>query len=261
MKNKIASIFFAFVVLISSFLLIINYPQWYYFEDNLEYKQFRIFYDKPISKNAVQVLDRVEELIKQSSFFEPNLKFKIFLRNDPKKYNIFPFQFNDKGFGQTIQFVSNNIFINHCDLDANISFSGLSDSRDLVSVIAHEIVHVLIEKQFGYFARRIKPLLIRSEFSSFGYQWKEEGYAEHIAGGSPGLGSLGDGVKTLKRNDVPANKVHHAEYFKYWLAVKYLLEAEKITQADIFLRDYDLEELVLKATSFYEKQEKPARNF
>ena len=253
MKDKIAIVIFIFAALILSALLLINNPQWYYFADKLDYKHFSLFYDKTISERAKPVLDQVETLIERSSFFEPNLKFKVFLRNDPSHYNSFPFQFADKGFGQSIQFLSNNIYINHGDLDANVSLSGLGDSRTLGSVIAHEVVHVLIEKKFGYFARRIKPLLMRDEFSSFGYLWKEEGYCEYIAGGSPGLGSLREGIKILKENRIPIEKVHHAEYFKYWLAVKYLLDVDKSTEDDIFLRRHDLEELLSKAMEFFDK--------
>ena len=57
------------------------------------------------------MLDQVEILIKKSPFYRPNLKLKIFLRSDVNKYNLLPFQFSELGYGQTVQTLSNNIYI------------------------------------------------------------------------------------------------------------------------------------------------------
>ena len=252
-RHKTLVILSFFVALILAFLIVIANPQWYYFEDKLEYKNFLVYYDKSLPNETIAMLDQVEILIKKSPFYRPNLKFKIFLRSDVNKYNLLPFQFSELGYGQTVQMLSNNIYIFRCDIETNSSHNGLGDTRLLSSVIAHEVVHVLIEKRFGYLKSRLRPFFKKYEFSQLGYLWKEEGYAEYIAGGSTAFKTFEEGIAILGGKKKSEHNIHNIEYFKYWVAIKYLLEVEKLEENRIFKEAFILDDVIAKAIEYYEK--------
>lgn len=246
----------ALVILLPSaalFIAVITNPQWYYFKDNLEYKNFIVYYDKSLPEKIFITLNQAEKLIKNSPFYETNLKFKLFLKSDRNKYDLLPLQFPSLGFGRSVQLLSNNIYISQADIETNSSHSGLGDTRTLSSVIAHEVVHVLIEKHFGYFKSRLHPYFKKHEFSSMGYLWKEEGYAEYIAGGETTIKSFEDGIAILSGKKQSEYNIHNVEYFKYYVAVKYLLEVEKIDEKNIFQKEFILDDLISKAIEHYEK--------
>lgn len=253
LKNKVLIILLSIIVLFAAFIVVITNPQWYYFKDKLEYKNFIVYYDKPLPNENTKMLDEAETLIKKSSFYLSNEKYKIFLRSDINNYTLLPFQFTELGFGRSVQMLSNNIYINKCDVATNISYSGLGDARTLSSVVAHEVVHVLIEKQFGYFKSRLRPFFKKYEFSQFGYLWKEEGYAEYIAGGSPVFKTFEEGIAVLSGRKSSELNEHYVEYFKYYVAIKYLLEVEKINEKNIFQEEFLLDDVIAKAIEHYEK--------
>lgn len=248
--NNVLSILASLAALVFVFLLIVVNPQWYYFKDTVDYKNFSIYYDKSLPAQAFSVLDQADTLIKKSPLYQPTLKFKVFLRNDTNKYNLLPFQFFDKGYGRSVQFLSNNIFIFNCNVETNSSYDGMGGTRTLSSVIAHEAVHILIEKKYGYLRSRFGPYFAEHDFSQMRYLWKEEGYAEYIALNDRNIIDFDEGISHLARKSKEQN-VHNFEYVKYWLAIKYLLEVEKMTVDTIFETEIDLDEVVSKATKHY----------
>ncbi|MBP6869275.1 hypothetical protein KBC04_00105 [Candidatus Babeliales bacterium] len=127
-----------FLLLVS--ILIICYPQ-FYFHDKVEYKNFQVYYDKKIPHQIYAILDTVDQLIQKSEIFDPQIKFKIFLRSNENKYNTLPFQFPDKGMGQTT-FITKNIFLYKSDITSNSTYNHIGTKRALSTTIAHEIIHV-----------------------------------------------------------------------------------------------------------------------
>lgn len=69
----------------------------------------------------------------------------------------------------------------------------------------------------------------KDSLSEFGL-WKEEGYAEYIAGGSSI--ELDEGLKIFN-NTSSLEYAPHIEYFKYWFAVHYLILNKNMTFKEI----------------------------
>jgi hypothetical protein len=235
--KKVALIFF---VLVSVFVAIILYPQVYYFNDKIEYKNFRLYCDKNIPYEIYPILDEVDRLIRLSDCYDSHLKFKIFLRSDVSKYNLLPGQFPNGGFGQTISFIK-NVFIYKADCATNTSYTHLGHMRTLSNVLAHELMHVLIENKWLFKSK--SAYFDKNSLSEFGL-WKEEGYAEYIAGGSSI--PLEDGLKMLD-NKVSIECVPQFEYFKYWLAVRHLIVKKHMTFEEILYAKLSLDDVLREA--------------
>lgn len=241
MRFYLKRIFLTLIALFFIFTAVILYPQAYYFNDKIEYKNFRVYSDIKIPDQIYPILDEVDQLIRQSECYNPHLKFKIFLRSDINKYNLFPGQFPNGGFGQTISFIK-NVFIYKTDCVTNTSYTHLGHMRTLSNVLAHELTHVLVENKW--------LLKSKSEYfskdSSLGVGlWKEEGYAEYIAGGSSL--SLDEGLKMLN-NEVSIECVSQFEYFKYWLAVRHLILKKHMTFEEILFTRLNLNDVLDEAS-------------
>ncbi len=228
------------IVLIFTFIAIILYPQAYYFNDKIEYKNFRLYCDTKIPDQIYPILDEVDRLITQSECYDPHLKFKIFLRSDVNKYNLFPGQFPDGGFGQTISLIK-NVFIYKSDCITNTSYTHLGHTRTLSNVLAHELTHVLVENK--WLLKSKSEYFSKDSSLEFGL-WKEEGYAEYVAGGSSI--SLDDGLKMLN-NEVSIECVPQFEYFKYWFAVRHLILNKHMTFEEILYKKLNLDDVLKEA--------------
>ena len=233
--------FLALAGVIFIFTLLICYPQAYYFADKVSYKNFQLYYDKKIPTEIYPILDTVDQLIQKSDCYDPHLKFKIFLRSDASKYTIFPGQFPDKSIGWTIGGIK-NVFLHKTDCSTNTAYNHLGHTRTLSSVLAHELIHVLIESK--WFLKSKMAYFDKNSLSSFGALWKEEGYAEYIAGDLPI--TLDEGLKILNGEILP-KYVPHFEYFKYWLAVRYLIEEKRMSFEAILHDNLNLEEVLKEA--------------
>jgi len=80
--------------------------------------------------------------------------------------------------------------------------------------------------------------------SDFGALWKEEGYAELIAGDNPI--SLEEGLQILN-GKATAQYVPHIEYFKYWLGVRHLMQQHKMTFVEILHAELDFKQILEEA--------------
>lgn len=60
-----------------------------------------------------------------------------------------------------------------------------------------------------------------------------------------------EGLALLNGKDIPSGQGHNAEYFKSWLAIKFLIEIEKVSAEDIFRTDLVLDEIFSRAVKFY----------
>jgi len=105
------------------------------------------------------LLDKVENLIKQSELYDANLTFKVFLRNDPSNYTFLPFQFPNDCSGWAIPGIK-NIYLYQSDCATNSTYNPRGDVRSITSVLAHEMVHVMVENRF-FFIKAKKLGLIK----------------------------------------------------------------------------------------------------
>ena len=235
--KRISLILLASIVM---FIAIIFYPQAYYFNDKIDYKNFRLYYDAKIPDQIYPILDEVDRLIRQSDCYDPHLKFKIFLRSDVTKYTLLPFQFPDRASGQTISLIK-NVFLYKSDCATNTSYNRLGHMRTLTSVLAHELTHVLIENKW-LFKSKIE-YFDKDSSVEFGL-WKEEGYAEYVAGG-PSI-PFDEGLKMLN-NETSIGYAPHFEYFKYWLAVRHLILEKHMTFEEILYAKLNLDDVLQEA--------------
>lgn len=229
------------VASICAFFLIIFFPQAYYFNDKIEYKNFHVYYDKKIPDQIFGILDTVDQLIQKSDLYDQTIKFKIFLRSDEDKYNFFPLQFPEVGCGWAIPVIK-NVFLYKSDCEKNATYNHIGHMRTLSTVLAHELTHILVENR--YFFKSKKAFLDNHSLSPFGLLWKEEGYAEYIAGG-PSM-ELDEGLKLLHDENMVEYRPHF-EYFKYWLAVRYLITQKHMTFQEILDADLKLDEVLNEA--------------
>ncbi len=238
---KLRNIFLLFLIISVLALIVICYPQIYYFNDNVHYKNFYVYYDKKIPQEVFSILDQVEERLKKSSLYDQKVNFKIFLRSDASNYNILPYQFNNNVAGWVIPFIK-NVFLYKANIKDNIAYNPIGHQRPLVSLLSHELTHVLIETK--WFLSRVLWLIENSNRSKMGLLWKEEGYAEYISGGT-GY-SFEEGMSYLNNSNSPFP--FYTEYFKCWLAIGYLIENKGMKIEDILLRkDINLEDVLIEA--------------
>lgn len=235
---KLRNIFLLFSAILVLALVVICYPQIYYFNDKVHYKSFYVYYDKKIPQEIFPILDQVEERLKKSQLYDQKVNFKIFLRSDVSNYNILPYQFNNNVAGWVIPFIK-NVFLYKADIKNNIAYNPIGHQRPLVSLLSHELTHVLIESKWSL--SRVPWLIENSNRSKMGLLWKEEGYAEYISGGT-GY-SFEEGMSYLNNSNSPFP--FYSEYFKCYLAVRYLIENKGMKIEDIFLRkDINLEDVL-----------------
>lgn len=229
------------IILLSVFLIVtvLCFPQFYYFDHQLIYKNFNLYSDKPFPQKTYSIMDKVEMLIQKSEIYDPHLHFKIFIRSDYSVHNLLPWQFSTSAYAVTRPLIK-NVFISKGDFKSNASYKVSGGSRPLNIIIAHELVHVLVENKFllqiGQYAE---------DWSKAGFLWKEEGYAEFIAGGS--TFDLKQGLHILQHQDRVKFNFYELEYFKYWLAVSYLFEVKHITIKELMESRLSLENVLNEA--------------
>lgn len=233
-----------------TFFAILN--PWLYFPRCLKYKNFYVYSDDPLPESARSVLDEVENRIQESPLYNPNLKFKIFVRQNPNSYSWIPLQFT-QGYGQTVSIIE-NVFISHADFDANKSYTAegvtKEGSRDLTNVLAHEITHVLIN--CDSYKRWFWSMLKKCNYSSLGLPWKEEGYAEYIA--KQWDEKLVQYVLGVNKKAVCGFSDYEKEYCESLVAVKHLLENRGMTITEILSSDIELQDVLLELRSSAEKR-------
>lgn len=133
--------------------------------------QTPIYSDRPISDDAVAVIDRADALVKRSAIFEPGvLKHPVFLTDGGWRWHVLSFQTLD-AFAQTRP-LSQAIVVNRSSLAGDRVWTNVPTERDLSAVIAHERTHALIRTRFGLLVLRLYPA------------WVVEGYCDHVAGSS-----------------------------------------------------------------------------
>ena len=219
---------------VAAYVLLLCYPQ-VLFAHEISYKNFTVYSREPLDQNIYTLLDKVEAGLATSEINNTQLKPKIFLTNSHRFYSALTFSIGGNSYGKGLPLLpTNNIFINRSDVQNDLVFrrAATHNSRSLSGVMTHEVTHFLIRQKFGYFKNVMAPA------------WKKEGYCEYVAGGS-GL-DYATGVKMWKAN--PQNDTGY-QYFKYYMLVRYLLETEKLSVADLFSRDFDRSELEAKVLS------------
>lgn len=225
---------YVFLSLAAAYLLLLIFPQ-VLFAHEVSYKNFTVYSREPLDGSVYAMLGKVETRLAASPLNTPEVKPRIFLTGDQWLYSALSLYTGGNSFGKGLPMLpTSNVFINDADVARDLVFrkAPINNQRSLSGVVAHEITHLLIRKKFGYVKNIAMPA------------WKKEGYAEYIAGGS--TLDYETGVRLWKAN--PNDGTGYL-YFKYYMAVKYLLETEKLSVEELFTRDIDLPTLEAKVLS------------
>lgn len=246
------------LVVISIFVVLMFYPQLFQCRNSYALERYQIYFcgsnkialDKQRSLDAL--LRKTEQLIIRSDLFDPDVKIKLFLKTGEGPLFNLPFQFNKEAYAQTISGF-NNIFAWDANLETDEIFIPSGNSRPLSAVLAHESIHVLYNKHYGL-RKKLLMWLDKSERSTYGFMWKEEGYAEYVAGGS-GI-NMKDGLQILNGNSNASYHPIAVDYFRYFLCVKYLMEAKKLTLNQIVYTKMDFNTVLSDATKYFNDEQK-----
>jgi hypothetical protein len=245
----LAKVGFLVFLIIFCIGVVILYPQFYCCKNQFQLGQYKIYFcgnDESNNNRAAitTVINRVDKLLRKSELFDHNLHFKIFIRSNNYSCINLPWQFNEKAYGQTIPLFY-NIFISKVNIGTSEAFNGAGHSRPLPSVVAHELTHVLYENKFGWIKTRLYDWLDGESKSKLGLLWKEEGYAEYIAGGQ--AINVAEGLQILKGKSDPHYNKYEVEYFKCWFAIKYLIEVKHLSISQIINMKISLDTVLQQA--------------
>src|SRR5262245_42606956 len=226
-----------------AYLLLLRFPQ-VLFAYEVSHGNFQVYSREPLDPNIHRILDNAEARLSASGIHEDGLKPRIFISDSHGLYAFFGLYVGRNSFAKSYPLLpTGNVFINKSDVAHDLVFrdARADNNRSLSAVIAHEVTHLLVREKFGYFKNLVLPT------------WKQEGYAEYVAGGT--LLDHEKGVQKWKEN--PADDTGY-RYFKYYMIVKYLIDEKRLTVEDLFTRDFDersLEREVLSSLSCRQARE------
>ncbi len=223
-------------ILICIYLLTWIFP-YYFFNHKIEYKNFKIYSTTKISNNISNILDRTDSLLSASEIYTTNIEHRIFICNNFALYTFFT-PLARKAFACNYPIIK-NIFIANSNIDKDIAFSNRkkNNKRSLSSVIAHEIMHSLIEKHIGLIKNRMLPT------------WKAEGYCEFIAQESSI--NIKTGMEMFKKGQKDSSKTF--KYFEYRKVMEYLINEKNLSFDDVLNQNLDFDKVKLDAKSLHNK--------
>ena len=227
-KAKIAN--YSIWGLFAIYLTFIAYPN-LLFGHTFKYHNFNVHSTKAFGDNIQTILDEAEKHLSASELYDKHLTQNIYLCNGYTLYS-FLAPLSRKAFACNYPLI-NIIFIANCNIEKNEAYKNNeqdSYTRQLSELIAHEITHTLIEKKLGFWKYRVLT------------NWKHEGYCEYI--GYNNADALKDAKQFLATHK--DDNSGRAIYRKYYYAVTFLKEAEKMTFDEIIASDATFEQVLNK---------------
>jgi len=219
---------FAVLSLACVYVVLLSFPH-PLFAHVTNHNNFAVYSRVPLDEHVYAVLDRAHLKLTASPLYILDVRPNVFLTGSTRFYTSLSLNVGGNSFGKGFAALpTRNVFINAHDLAGDLVFRDApsNNMRSLSGVIAHETTHLLIRKRYGYWRNLTMP------------DWKKEGYAEYVAGGSTLAHESGVAMWKARPDDATGY-----QYFKYFMLVKYLLEHERITVDDLFTRDFDVDAL------------------
>lgn len=211
------------VLFIAGLLLIIVLNPILTYANKTTYKSFTIFHDLPLDPTLTSKLDRATELLKESEFYNPDLRLDICLNDNSKYPNIirairgqaFAWGFYDKVVLQgTMNGKGNYVELN-------------GYQWNLIQLLAHEMTHCLQFDKLG---------LWKSNPVASIDNWKWEGYAEFISRANANGGNLRRNIDRLLRADKDSwclsledGTIVPTDYYNAWILVQYCMDIRQMT--------------------------------
>lgn len=201
------------------YLLVLAFPH-PLFPHTLSYRDFTVHSDQPLGREMHPVLDRASARIASSAVHDSTAHHTIFLSGSRAKFALFARE-NFRAFGIRSP-VRGHIFIASADPERDLAVRYADEHRDrrLSGVIAHEVTHNLLRRAAG---GRDLPT------------WKDEGYAEYVAGES--TFDYDEGIRLLVAGGSdPSNAFR---YFKHRLLVQHLLDDRGVPFEEFLRKPFD----------------------
>jgi hypothetical protein len=207
-----------------AYIFLLSFPQ-VLFAYEVSHGNFTVYSRAPLDPNIHRILDGVKARLKASGIDDEKLEPRVFISDSHGLYATLGLYVGRNSFAKGYPLLPTaNVFVNKSDVAHDLVFrdAPTDRQRSLSGVLAHEVTHLLVRKRLGY----VKNLALPA--------WKQEGYAEYVAGGT--LLDRDRGVRKWKDNP---NDDTGYRYFKYCMLVKYLIDVKKLSVDDVFTRDFD----------------------
>ena len=215
-------------VLAIAYLLLLYFPQ-PLFAYSTQHEKFQIYSRQPIQPELASLLDTAEARLRRSAIYEADGPRRIYLTDGFGVYALLSHKAY-KSFANSVPYFE-NVIVNKSDVASDRVFLNRerNNSRSLSGVIAHEVIHLFIQRRYGATTTMLMPT------------WKKEGYCEYIAGDS--TITLEEGIRLWREN--PSDDTGY-RFIRYHLMVKHLLENEKMSADDIFTTSLDENEVTAR---------------
>jgi len=201
------------------------------FGHSIKYKNFNIYSTSEFDNSICNVLDKTRGNLSASSINDTTITHNIYLCNSYSLYSFFA-PFVRKSFACNYCPIK-SIFISNCDVRMNEAYKNDENdsyTRQLSELIAHEVTHTLTERKLGFWKYRTLE------------RWKNEGYSETIGHNEAiNLPRAKEFLRTNENNNRPG-----ILYQKYYFAVAYLMQIEKMKFEDIVAAKYTLDNVLNK---------------
>ena len=183
------------------------------------------FYSRqPLPDNlAESCAARSRELLQASELASPERPERVFVCDSPWLFTLFG-PTSTRAFAFSVP-VTDNVFIAGADFSADAihSRAPVYNTRALSAVVAHEITHGLIRRRLGWLRAALLPT------------WVAEGYCDYVAREGSFPEATGLALMAAGREDAsPAFR-----YFEYRQAVRYLLDDQHASFAQLVVRAHD----------------------
>lgn len=231
-------------------LVILNcYPVMICCSQEIKFKNYDVAFCDDISKTpslteTEQLIKQAEAVMQKSDIFASSTQYKIFIKNDHKECPIAP---RMKSGAKTLERIK-NFFFTEQNFAVTDSHGKMQYNRPLSAIMAHQFTHIMIQDKFGWFKTRFMTLFDKHSRTKTGLLWKEEGYADYIAND-----------QIINKNQLPSVEFPELDsnsiiYTKSWIAVKYLIEVERLKIKQILDKDLELNAVYQQAVNYYQSK-------
>jgi hypothetical protein len=212
------------IFLVIVYILTLCFPE-PFFKNKVTVGNITVYSDEEIPNEINEIIKTTESRITKSVIYK-NEKQRIFIANNPTRWNYFSNINHNVGAISYVYFVK-NIFLRKVDIKNNRLYGPagktVAGDRTLDYFMAHEMTHRLEFESMSWYKYSIKE------------NWLQEGYSEYIGHDSQNYDSA-----LRYYLEVPENN-GAKRYTKFRVMVTYLLEKEKINISDVWAKtnDYD----------------------
>ena len=217
-----------------------------------QFGQVTVYHNTPLQENTGTIIANALEIIKTSKLYSEDVDIQLCLKEDSNYRNLHP-----AAGGIAYSFLNKSVF-HHSDPDFDRNISEYTwdinnnEQRkvNLTWLLAHEFTHNLQYHANGNY-------VVRSTMGSL--NWKLEGHAEYIARKFKGDGLLKAKIANFlleEKKEFKGLPVFELEdgtyqilsYYKYALAIQYLMEEKRLDFEQICTYETDLDVLFNEMT-------------